>query len=153
MQDAVDVRLRVLRLRTVGKISCAAALNDGHITIHDHVLCVSLREDSGAAGIVVGVGMTDEQNLDVAPVKAELLDGVAYLRRGCFQVGVDKDVTLRRGDEVRREVAAADVVEVVGDAEWRDGCVQSGLSSAPADKDRKLKVNTRMRARRRMDYA
>jgi len=65
--------------------------------------------------------VADEEDFDVAPVKAELLDAVADLWWRGLEVGVDEDVALRRGDEVGREVAAADVVKVVGDAEGREG--------------------------------
>jgi hypothetical protein len=41
-------------------------------------------------------------------------------RRG-LKVGVDKNVSLRRDDEVCGQVAAADVVEVAGDLERVDG--------------------------------
>ena len=82
-----------------------------------------LRRISADAGVVVEVGVADEQDLDVAEVEAELRD--AFLdqrRRGC-QAGVDQDVAGRRDDEIGGEVLAADVVEVVGDAE---GCDRGG---------------------------
>ena len=65
-------------------------------------LRLGLLEDRGAAGVVVGVGVADEQDFDVGELEAKLLDAVADLRGRSFEVGVDEDVALRRDDEVGR---------------------------------------------------
>jgi Zn-dependent protease len=63
-------------------------------------------------------------------MEAKLLDAVEDQRRRGFEAGVDQDVAGRRDDQVRREVFAADVVEVVGDAEGRDGGGPLGVGRA-----------------------
>jgi len=48
---------------------------------------------------MIHVRMADEKNLDIAEVEAQLLDALLDLRRGAFEVAVDEDVSLRRGDQ------------------------------------------------------
>ena len=54
-------------------------------------------------------------------LKPSVLDRFLDLRRRGFEIAVDEDVALRRGDQVGGQVLAADVVEIAGDAEWREG--------------------------------
>jgi len=82
---------------------------------------VGKAQEFGASGVVVEVGVADEQDLHVAQMEAELGNTPLNKRRRHGEAGVDEDVALRRDDEVGGEVLAADVVEVVGDAEGRDG--------------------------------
>ena len=55
-------------------------------------------------------------SLNLKPSVSTLLRISGHLR---FQVAVDEDVALRRGDEVGGEIFAADVIEIAGDAEGR----------------------------------
>jgi hypothetical protein len=66
------------------------------------------------------VRVTDEQDFDIREMKAKPLDTVADQRDGTFEVRVDENVARGRHNEVRGEVLAADVVEVVGDTERGD---------------------------------
>ena len=50
-------------------------------------------------------------------------DGGADLRWGGFEIGVDKNVALRGDDEEGGEVSGADVIEVAGYFEGREGSV------------------------------
>ena len=84
---------------------------------------------------MVEVGVADKQDLDVADVETELFDTFADERRRGRQAGVYEDVPGWRDDQVGAEVLAADVVQVVGDAERSDGrgppgvCLAEGLSA------------------------
>ena len=66
---------------------------------------------------VVEMRMRVEQLLDVGDLEAELLDVRLDLRVRLGQAGVDENMTLRRGDQERREARGADVVDVADDAE------------------------------------
>src|ERR1700730_4510383 len=65
--------------------------------------------------------MTDHQDLDVFEFEPKLLDAVADEGNRTVQVRIDENVALRRDDQVRRQVLAAHVVKVVGDAKGRNG--------------------------------
>src|SRR6185312_1066240 len=60
VQDARNLRGRVELLAAIGEVCDAAIFDDGDIAVHDHVLCVCLFENGGAACVVVGVGVADE---------------------------------------------------------------------------------------------
>jgi hypothetical protein len=64
---------------------------------------------------------------------------MANLRRRRLEVGVDEDVALWSGDEVRGEIAAADVVEVVGDAKGRERSGPVGVVVSAGGSDDKCK--------------
>lgn len=72
-----------------------------------------------SAGVIV-VRMAADQDLHVLDAKPEALDVCANDRSGLDETAVEQDVTFRRGDQVRRDVARADVIEVSFDAERRD---------------------------------
>src|SRR6185312_11100710 len=121
MQDAADVRGR--ELRQVGEVVASARFHCGHVGIHDHELCAGLAKDGRVSGGVVEVGLPIEKNFCVGPAEAEGLNAGANLRRRRFQIPIDEDVAGRRDDEIGGEVAAADIVEVSGNAE---GLLRSG---------------------------
>jgi hypothetical protein len=107
-------------LMAEGKVCAASGLDVGDVGVHDHVFSAGFALDAGAAGAVVEVGVVDEENPDVVIVKAELLYTGANLGRGGGEVAVDENVALWRGDEETGEIAAADVVEIGGDAAGRN---------------------------------
>jgi len=102
------------------EVLCPAGLHDGHIIVHDHVLRAGMPFQLGAAGIMVPVGMTDQQHPNVAETLAQLLDAGADLRDGLLETGVDENVAGFRDDEVGSQVAAAHVVQVADDPKRRD---------------------------------
>jgi methylthioribulose-1-phosphate dehydratase len=104
---------------TISEVGFAARFDSWHVGVHDAVARAGLLLELGAAGAVVVVGVADEQGFDLMGLEAELLDAGLNLGGGCGQVAVDEDVAAGRGDEIAGEVAAADVVEVAGDAEGR----------------------------------
>ena len=59
-----------------------------------------------------------EEQLHVTDVEAELPDARDDHRRGARVATVDQDMTLWPGDQERRDIIGADVVEVAGDPEW-----------------------------------
>jgi hypothetical protein len=63
--------------------------------------------------------MTDEEDLDVGELESQFFDAGSNQRYIRFEIAVDEDVPLRRGDEIVREPFAADVVEISGDAKRR----------------------------------
>ena len=75
---------------------------------------------------MVVVAVADEQDLDVAEVEAEGFNALLDEGRAGFEVAVDEDVALGRDDEIGGEVLAADVIEVAGDAEGREGLGPGG---------------------------
>ena len=107
----------------VGEVVGVAGLDDLRIAIHDHHGRVGFAKDLCAAGGMVEVRLAVEEDAGVGPAEAELLDAGADLRRGADEIAVEEDVAGGGGDEVDREVAAADVVEVAGDTE---GCLGGG---------------------------
>ena len=58
-----------------------------------------------------------QEHFDVLDVEAELRDARHDHRRGAGIAAVEHDVALGPGDEERRDVVRADVVEIAGDAE------------------------------------
>src|SRR6185503_17656215 len=76
-----------------------------------------LRETAGV--IVVGVAV--EQKADVRNLEAEALDIRANHRHRLLESAVEEEVSLGGGDEVRRDVRRADVVDVAGAPERLHG--------------------------------
>ena len=72
---------------------------------------------------VIRMGMTGLQHLDVGELVSKFLDVPAYDRHGAVETGVDQDLTVRGGDEVRSEALGADVIEIVSDAMRRERVV------------------------------
>jgi hypothetical protein len=101
------------------EVGPAAAFHDVGVALHDHVFRARLAEDLGCAGHVVEVRLAVEQEFRIRPLEPQLLHARANLRRRRFEVGVDQDVPVRRGDEVCRQVLTADIVEIVSDLERR----------------------------------
>ncbi len=119
VEDAADLDDLVapVGLGAVAEVFEAAAFDDGNVAIHDFELCAGFFDNFGAPSGVIDVGVADEEDLDVFPVEAELLDVFANLGDGGVEIGVDEDEAFGCGDEIHGEVFSADVVEVVGDAE------------------------------------
>src|SRR5579859_6154632 len=91
MKNAIDVH-RCIPPNADGRryeISSSASLNNGNVTVHHHILGVSFPNDLSRAAHVVLVRLTIEQDFDVLPAKAQLLDTGSYLRRRSREVGVD----------------------------------------------------------------
>jgi hypothetical protein len=111
------------RIRRIGvrKVLLPTALDDGNIPVHDHIFCAGQPQNLRAAGVVVPVGMADEQNPDIAEMEAELLNAIPDERDRLLQARVDQHIALWGDDQIRRKVFAADVVEIVSNAEGRDG--------------------------------
>ena len=95
----------------------AAALHHIGVVLHDHVLRAGLAQDLGCAGHVIEMRLAVEQDFRIRPLEPQLLHARPNLRRRRFEVGVDQNVTGGRGDEVCRQILAADIVKVIGDLE------------------------------------
>ena len=140
VQDAVDVGGREGFERVAGgeEVGLAAGLHHGDVAVHDFVLRVSFADDFGRAGAVVEVGLRVEQDLGVVVLEAKLLNAGADLWRRGREVGVDEDIALGCSDQVAGQIAAADVVKIVGDLEGREwrGPVGVGVCVGRADEGR-----------------
>src|SRR5437764_13443978 len=56
--------------------------------------------------------MAAENDFDVAEFEAELFNAGAYERNRFFIVGIDQDVSLRRGDQITPKILRADEIHV-----------------------------------------
>src|SRR3954451_6700427 len=63
--------------------------------------------------------MTDEEDLDIGELETQLFDARSNERDVRFEIAVDENVPLRRGDEIVREPLAADIVQISGEAKRR----------------------------------
>ena len=99
------------------EVGAAAGLGVGDVTLHYLDLGMGQALNLGHAGDVVVVGLAVEEDFGIGEAESESLDVLADLGRRGSQIAVDEDVALRRGDEVRGEIVAADVVQVAGDPE------------------------------------
>ena len=107
----------------VAKIFFAAGFDDGNVGVHHHVFRAGHLDDFGAAGAVVPVRVADEEDFCVAEFEAEFFDAGLNQRHALFEAAVDEDVSVGRGDEIRRQAFAADVVEIAHHAmrrKWID---------------------------------
>ena len=132
VQDAIDVggrKLHGLVVRRIESRFCRRIRPTETSPSMTSYFAPVRRLICGAAGAVVVVGVADEQDFDVAEIEAERFDALADLRRGRCEIAVDEDVALRRDDEVGGEIFAADVVEIAGDAERREGLGPGGIDS------------------------
>ncbi len=129
VQDAIDLCGRIEKFwpAAILKIGFAAGFDDGDVGIHDHVGCSGQLLDFGAAGVVVPVGVADQEDFCVFELEAELFDAGLEQRDVGFEIAVDKNVALRGGDEKAGQALAADVVEIAGDAEGRKGLSPRGI--------------------------
>ena len=133
-QHSIDVRRRECRhgLDREEKVGAAAAFHHLGIALHHHVLRTGLAQDLSSDGHVVEVRLAVEQDFRIRLLEPQLLHVFSNLRRRGFKVGVDEDVPGRRGDEVCREVLAADAIWNGG-----SGVVYSGFICARAVSARK----------------
>src|SRR6202040_3647682 len=93
-----------------------------------------------AAAVVVKMRVADEEDFCVAEFEAELFDAGLEQRYVGFHIAVDQDVSLWGGDEIACEALAADIVEIAGDLEWREGLRPRGVKlcdCAPGEEQRK----------------
>src|SRR5271154_3017077 len=95
----------------------AAAYNIG-ISVHNHVMRAGLPEHLCCASNVIRVCMAIKENLCISPRESELLNACADQRRRAYKIRVDQDVSRRSCNQVSRQVATPNVIEVVGDLEW-----------------------------------
>lgn len=72
---------------------------------------------------MVAMRVTAQNDLEVLDFEPELCNGVADHRIVTFVIGVDDDVTLRRGDEKTRQALGANVVHVADDFVRWELCV------------------------------
>ena len=105
VEHAVDFR---------GGAAGRGAFDRGDIGRHHHQTGAGFLFNEADRRVVVAVGVADEQNLRVGVSEAELRDALAQQRQILRIVGVDQDVSLRRVDQVDREIGGADVVEIAG---------------------------------------
>src|SRR5258708_21176775 len=110
--------------------------------MHDHVFRAGQLLDLGAAAIMVEVGMTDQQNLDITEAEPQFFNALAQKRNRSFEIAVDQDVSLRRRDQVSSQPAAATVVNVADHAIRRKRLAPlfrirpcRGLREGTADRD------------------
>ena len=91
---------------------------------------VPFRDDEPCAGHafqlrhardVVEVAMRGCQDLRVSEVEPELFHTGLDLLRSLTDAGVDQDVSLRRGDQIRGQIVRTHPVEVPDDAKRREG--------------------------------
>src|ERR1039457_404405 len=138
VEDAVDMCWREVHggICAVVEVRFAAGLDYGDIGVHDVILGSGEFQNRGAAGAVVIVGVTDEQYFDIAEFKAEGLDVLGDGGDRGLKAAVDEDVALRRDEEIGGEIFAADVIEVTGDAEGREG-IGPGGNRGGGDVDRR----------------
>ena len=122
VQCAIDARGRVThsRIAAVLKVCTPARFDDVGIALHHHVGCTRQLLHSRAASVVIPVRVADQQDLHVTELEAQPRHARLNLWYAGFEVTVDEDVSLWRRDEIAREPRAADVVEVLRDAEWRE---------------------------------
>ena len=104
MQDAIDCGGWVGEdaVRVEGEVGVAAGAHCFVVANHDEVFGVGFAEDLCSSSNVVEVGLAVEEDLDVGPVEAELLNAGADLRWRGGEVSVDEDVAGWGGDEVGR---------------------------------------------------
>ena len=123
VKNAIDFgrRIKILRLVPILEIGLASRFHYRDVAVHHHVLRPGELLDLLAAGVVVPMGMANEQDLHVGKAKAELLDALANLRRRTFEVAVDEDVPVGRGYQIRSQAAAAHVVHVAHNLEGGKG--------------------------------
>src|SRR6185295_12784904 len=121
MQHLVNLRWRIEH-RGVGailKVALATRFYGWYVRIHDQILCASQPFDSVAAGVVIVVCMTDQENLYVSELEAELLHAGPNHWHTLFEITVDENMSLRRRDQITRQPLASDVIEIVRDFERR----------------------------------
>ena len=73
------------------------------------------------AGYVIPVTVGGGENSHIAHRESELLDALLDRLRGVANTAVDEDVSLRRRDQIGREVVASDPVDVPDDFERWEG--------------------------------
>ena len=76
---------------------------------------------------MIPVGVADQQDFGVLELEAEFFDAGLEQRDVGFEIAVDQDVALRRGDQKTGQALAANVVEIAGDAEGRKGLGPFGI--------------------------
>ena len=122
VKDSIDVRGRVAigLLSAVLEVCSAARFDDRNVASHYVILGAGEMDDLRAACAMIAVRVTDEQDFDVAEVEAERFDAFSDQRYRGFEVRIDEDKPARRGDEIRAEIFAADVIEISCDVEGRE---------------------------------
>ncbi len=68
---------------------------------------------------MIEVRLAIEQDFRLRPLEPQLLHARANLRRRRFEIGVDQYVPGARGNEVCRQLLAADIVKAISDPERR----------------------------------
>src|SRR4051812_5854560 len=64
--------------------------------------------------------MTDQEDLDIGELESQFFDARSNERYVRFEIAVDENVPLRRGDEIVRQSFAANIVQIFGDAvRWK----------------------------------
>jgi hypothetical protein len=121
MQHTIDFRRRIQRAcrMAVLKVGFATGFNHAHISVHHHVLGAGVFLDRCARPVVIPVSVTDEQDLDIAILEPKPFDARSNERNIGFQIAVDEDVSLGRGDQVVREALTPNVVQISGYPERR----------------------------------
>src|ERR1700749_1507613 len=109
------------------KVVAAAGLDYRYIGVHDKILGPGQLFDLGASRAMVEMTVADEEDLDIAEVKAESLDAVPDQRRRRFEIAVDEDVALGCGNQVGGEIFAADVIQIAGNAKRGEGSRPGGI--------------------------
>src|SRR5262249_6592547 len=99
--------------------------------------------DGVARGVVLPVRMADEKDLDVSELESELLHTRPDKRDILLKAAVNKDVSLRGGDQRVGEACATDIVEIPRNVKRRKwlgpisiGLRMQGASRADAPNNR-----------------
>ena len=79
------------------------------VGVHDHEFRVGVGFDEAGGGVVIAVGVADEQDLGVGVLEAESFDARADGGDVFREIRIDQDVALRGVDEVDGEVGGADL--------------------------------------------
>src|SRR6185369_5946298 len=85
------------------KIALATRFNYLDVAFHHHVFRACELFDRGAPGAVIVMGVTDEQNLDVAELETQRLHTLPDHWHVSFEIAIDQNVSLVRGDQITRE--------------------------------------------------
>src|SRR4029077_6392398 len=105
----------IAELGSAPKIDLSAVLDRGHVSIHHHVFGASQLLDGWAARAVIPMRVADQENLGVAEAKPQFFHARPNHRHGFFQIAVDQNISLRRGDQINGEPLAADVINISDD--------------------------------------
>ena len=138
LHSRIDILPTLVAILEVG---LAAGFHHRHIGVHHFVFGAGLFHHLGAAGVMVEMGVADQQHLGIGPFEAQFGDTLFGQRHGADEARIDQDVALGRGDQIVRLALGADKPDI-GDHMMRrkrhvifgggrgQGCQQRGKGKA-----------------------